>query len=362
MGRRISFAYVSLVAVALGGCSIPRGAPSIQALRMADSSTENQTPVVTVARKNVEDINISSRSLDPQWFWPNENGKTDTDQLRAGDKISVTIWDSEPNSLLTSGDQRSVVLPPSKVDKDGAIFLPYAGRVEIAHLHSNDAQKKIQDAVRQRVPAAEVQIDVIAGSQNSVQIVQGVPRPGIYPVADGASHVMAALSQVGGIDPSLRNPVVRLIRGNQTFETQAEDILDGRAADIRLRGGDKLIVTDDPRQFTALGATTSEQMVPFDRDEISAIEAIAMANGLSDSSADPKSVLILRTNTGSLGKLQEDVIYAIDLTSPDGLFAARSFLIRNGDTVLATESPLSSTRTILLLIASMAGISNALAR
>lgn len=50
------------------------------------------------------------------------------------------------------------------------------------------------------------------------------------------------------------------------------------------------------------------------------------------------------------------MVFAFDLTSADGLFAARKFEIEPGDTVLATESPVNNARTILGLVGTTFGL------
>jgi polysaccharide export outer membrane protein len=43
--------------------------------------------------------------------------------------------------------------------------------------------------------------------------------------------------------------------------------------------------------------------------------------------------------------------YLVDLTSPEGMFAARDFVIRDEDTVYITEAPLASWGRVLALAA-----------
>ena len=49
------------------------------------------------------------------------------------------------------------------------------------------------------------------------------------------------------------------------------------------------------------------------------------------------------------------MIFSLDLTTADGLFAARNFLINPNDTVLATESPVVAVRTVLSLFGAALG-------
>ena len=72
-----------------------------------------------------------------------------------------------------------------------------------------------------------------------------------------------------------------------------------------------------------------------------------MVGGLSSQLADPTGVFVLRDEPESvasqvLGKPiygTQRMAYVLDLTRPNGLFLARDFLIRDGDTVYVTEAP-----------------------
>ena len=53
----------------------------------------------------------------------------------------------------------------------------------------------------------------------------------------------------------------------------------------------------------------------------------------------------------------QQVVFTLDLTSADGLFAARKFQIQPDDTVLATESPITSAQTVFGLVGAVLGVS-----
>ena len=108
------------------------------------------------------------------------------------------------------------------------------------------------------------------------------------------------------------------------------------------------MVERDSRSFTALGATGSQNRVPFETQTLSAIEALASVGGLNTNWADPTGVFVLRNEPAEIANqvlgrndLQGDqrMIYVLDLTQPTGMFEARDFLVRDGDTVLVTEAP-----------------------
>jgi polysaccharide export outer membrane protein len=344
-------------ALILQGCSLPQGAEEAQKSGIA---------VVHVARANVASIN-SWRSSDPQdksHSWPGAAGAAASGAIAAGDNLGIRIWDNDPNALMSGVDSKATDLGTLRVASDGTVTLPYAGRIKVAGLSEEAALERLREELRKQQPTAEAQITISAGRLNSVAVVGGVSNPGSYAVTAGGMPILSVIATSGGIHPSIKYPMVRLMRGSRIYETRAEDLLRGRAADVMLRGGDRVAVVDDQRNFTMLGATGAEQVIAFDRDRLTALQALAKSGGLASSRADLRGVLVLRDyaaqKVGSDGPAAPSVVYALDLTSADGLFAARKFDIRPGDTVLATESPVVSARTIFGLMGSVFGINNQL--
>jgi polysaccharide biosynthesis/export protein len=88
--------------------------------------------------------------------------------------------------------------------------------------------------------------------------------------------------------------------------------------------------------------------VPFETQTLSAIEAIAQVGGLSTAAADPTGVFVFRNEPAEIANMvlgrgdlagDQRMVYVLDLTQPTGMFEARDFLIRDGDTVYVTEAP-----------------------
>jgi polysaccharide export outer membrane protein len=107
------------------------------------------------------------------------------------------------------------------------------------------------------------------------------------------------------------------------------------------------VVEEDSRKFTALGATGAPGLVPFESETLSAIEAIATVGGLQ-TRGRPDRRLRLPQRTGRRSPMpcwaatiwgDQRMVYVLDLTQPNGMFEARDFLIRDGDTVYVTEAP-----------------------
>lgn len=278
------------------------------------------------------------------------------------------IWDSQENSLLTPIEQKSVDISGLIVSPSGAIYVPYVEDVVVSGMTPDEARAQVQSRLEQIVPSAQVQLLMEAGQRNSVDVVRGVAQPGNYPLPGRNYTILSLISAAGGVSPEMRNPVVRLIRDGKTYEIRAEALFSDASENIVLRGDDKVIVEEDDRYFISIGATQAEELVYFEKEEISALEAVSIVGGLSDYSADPQGVFILREYTPSQlrtdgqGPSRERVVFTLDLTSADGLFAARNFEINPKDTVLATESPVAVARTVFDILGSIVGINNQVQR
>lgn len=366
MRHYIKLAILCMSCLSVTGCSIPRGAALSSEILKEQDSPNPSYQVVPVTRARVAEVSSwPETGWSGTYAWMSAQRGPKSPLIRAGDKLNLAIWDSQQNSLLTATTAKQAALPGLTVSPEGTIFIPYLGEIEVHNLTPWAARKKIQDALEPIVPSAQVQLSLEMGQQNSVDLVSGVPRPGSYPLPDRSYTLLSLLAQGGGLSPSLRNPVVRVIRAGRSYEIRADRLMSDPALNITLRGDDKVLVEEDNRYFTALGATGREELVYFNRDHITTLEALSMIGGLNDGRANLKSVLVLRDyprkalRLNGKGPEQPQVVFTFDLTSADGLFAARQFSIHPQDTVFATEAVVSSARTVLGLIGSVVGVSNA---
>ena len=284
--------------------------------------------------------------------------------IAPGDTVSVVIWDNEENGLLTSATERSVSMPDLRVSSGGRIFLPYVDEVKISGMSPEHAREVIQEKYEAVTPAAQVQLSLVEGRAREVSLVGGVGSPGTFPLPDQDYTVLSLLSAGGGVDDGLENPQIRLHRSGKIYGTSVSRLYDTPSLDTTLRGGDKVIVQGDSRYFLSLGATGTEARHVFPKDHLTAIEAMSIIGGVSDTRADPKGILVLREYPAKYvdplkaGPPNARMVFTIDLTTADGLFSAGQFRIQPGDLVYGTESPVTQARTIFGLIGSAFGVVN----
>lgn len=351
----------------LAGCGLPAGAP-IQSQVLSQANAEDPDfAVVEVTRETVTDIaHWPPTGWGGSYRWLQAGGGGNASVIRPGDRIDLVIWDNQENSLLTTPNAKSTAMAGLEVAADGTIFVPYVGDVVINGLTPDRARAEVQKEVERIAPAAQVQLAAKPGEKNTVDLVRGVARPGPVALPSRNFTILSLISHGGGISQNLRDPLVRLIRGGKTYEIRADDLLADPRRNIVMRGGDKVVVDEDDRYFVASGAT-GDSVVYFGKEHLTAIEAISMSGGLMETRADPKGLLVLRDyparavrKDGVKGPKMQQVVFSFDLTSADGLFAARAFEINPGDLLLATEAPMVGVGEAISLVSSAVGLKNRL--
>lgn len=369
---RLTLLPVFGLAVLLAACvSGPRGA-GLQSEVLANSTAAGRSAVKDALPGEfaVEEItrtslgryaNWPARSQGRSYSWPKGSGGQ-AKTVNAGDVVSISVWVSEDNSLLTAPGQRVVELPPMTVSPAGNVFLPYVGQIDIGNQSQESARSEIEAAYAKVAPSAQVQLRSVEGRQSSASVVSGVAKPGSYPLSDSGVTVLDMIALAGGVPETVKNPQVRLQRGDTTHGISLDRIMDDTALNIGVRGGDRLFVETDERYFLSLGAAGTRAQHSFPQDRLSALDAISIIGGLAPTRADAQGVLVLRAydpgdvRADGSGPRHARTIFTIDLTSADGLFSAGEFQIQPGDLIYVTESPLIGTKNVLGLIGSIFGL------
>lgn len=367
MHKYLKLLATFMVLITVSACTLPRGA-AVQGEVIRNQDDESAAfSVVPVKATNIDQLSqwpATGWAGHYHWFSGTSGPKSNI--IRAGDLIDLVIWDNQPSSLLTSETEKSVQINDLRVSPNGTIFVPYINEVPVGGRTPERAREMIEERLEIVVPDAQVQLSLTPGADNSVNAVRGFSSPGTYPLPSRDFSVLSLISQAGGIDPDLENPLVRISRAGTNYEIRADTLLQRASANVVLRGGDQVSVEEDSRYFVALGSTGTETIVPFSQEHITAIEALALLGGIDDARANPKGILILReysqknVRSDDSGPTKRQVVFTIDLTSAEDIFAARKFQINPQDLVMATESPINSVRTVFGLIGSVVGVGNAI--
>jgi len=365
MYKQLSVVFKMLTtAMVVASCTLPRGA-ALQSEVLSKSNVEStEFAVYEITKPFIPIVSKWPANNGKSYNWINHHHSNATAKILPGDTINLTIWDSEENSLLTSVQQKVVEIENVVVSRDGTVFVPYLDRVSVAGMTDEAAREKIQTQLSRIIPSAQLQLTTIAGTNRSVSLVSGVANPGSYVIDSTHFTILNLISLGGGPSADLRNPRVKLVRAGRTYNTSLSEIYDNPNFDIVLKGGDKVLLQSDNRYFRALGATGNESIISFEKNSVSALDALSLVGGLTDNRANPKGILIMREYPKSavrhdgLGPKNTRSVFVIDLTRADGIFSAGKFQINSEDTVLVTESPITAIRTVFGVIGSVFGVAN----
>ena len=352
----------------LAACALPRGAPILTevAKTSSEQAEAENISVVPITRESAARIKSWPQTgWSGQYSWLARQKGPASNVLRVGDALNLTIWDNAENSLIIGQDQRSTDVARVEIEPNGTVFVPYVDEVRVVGLTAGEARKLIQDKMTMIAPSAQVQLEHVEGVANSVDLVSGVAMPGPKALPNRNFSILSLISLGGGISPSIKNPIVRLVRDGRTYEIPAAALFADPEKNVIVRGGDQIMIDEDRRFFVALGATAREELVFFDKEKISGIEAVSMLGGVNDSRANPAGLLVMREYAKSQlrsdgkGPEKQYVVFTMDMTSADGIFGARNFHIHPGDTVMATESAVKPAQSLMALVGSVFGLSNA---
>jgi len=354
---------VALVAAlsATASCSwLPRSGPNKQEI-FAGSVLREGDAFILVVNDRVNQVASVTPALGFAAGFRNA-GELGSDTIRPGDVLGLTIWENVDDGLLVPQGQNATVLEEVQVDGAGFIFIPYAGRIRAADNTPEGIRRIISERLASETPDPQVQVRRLAGDGATVSIVGAVGGQGVYPIERPTRTLASMLAAAGGVSIPPEIAQVTVVRGNHTGRIWFQDLYDHPGHDIALRGGDRIFVEQDTRSFTALGATGTQTRVPFESQTISAIEAIAQVGGLTPNLADPTGVFVFRNEPEEIAEQlvgqdvvgAQRVVYVLDLTSPNGMFMARDFAIRDQDTLYVTEAPITQfNKTISALLGSL---------
>ncbi len=343
-GARAASLIVVLAIVT--GCGLPRTGPTKSEIFSGAVQRQGDSFIV-----EVDDRVTRATSVAPALGFGSgfaNAGVVGSDTIQPGDVLSLQIWENVDDGLLVATGTPNTVLEEVQVDGQGFIFVPYAGRVQAAGNTPEALRQLITERLSEQTPDPQVTVTRTAGDGATVSIAGAVGAQGVYAIERPTRTLTAMLARAGGVSVEPEIAQVKVIRGSHTGTIWFNDLFRNPGADIALRPGDRILVEADTRAYTALGATGVQRRVPFETQQLTALEAIAQVGGLAASAADPTGIFVFRNEPEPVARQvlgREDLIgdqrmvYLLDLSRPNGVFLARDFVIRDGDTVYVTEAP-----------------------
>lgn len=334
-----------LTAFALQGCTLPRAAPTLREIQGARTGTGVRVVPVTA------ELAFAGREPEQASFPAIMQGlaETDFDKLGPGDKIDVTVWERDGLGVFPATASGAADLGEIAIDREGMIYLPYAGAMSAAGLTASQLHEEIARKLKSVVIGPQVGVRLIERRSLIVTVQGDVAKPGAVPIDHGTQRLSGLL---GLVAPNQQNPeqlAVTVRRGSLTGTVRLSDIYRDPAQDIALQGGDSIIVHAIVQHVAILGAAGQQGRILLSKRNFSVIDALGEARGLADSSADPRAVFLLRASppTAGTGAADGPVIYQFDMRRPADVFLAHRFAVHDEDALLISDAPFTQVQKLL---------------
>ena len=359
-------ALLTAVAV-LSSCGLPKVGPNKREIYAGSVQREGDAFIVAVNDRVTRATAVTPALGFSQAFI--NAGQIGSDTINPGDTLGLTIWENVDDGLLAAQGINATTLEEVQVDGSGFIFVPYAGRIRAAGNSPEAIRRIITQRLSEQTPDPQVQVRRLAGDGATVSLIGSVGAQGVYAIERPTRTLSTMLARAGGVSIVPEITQITVLRGGQTGRIWFEDLYNHPELDIALRGGDRILVEEDKRSFVALGATGAQRKVPFETQNLSALEGIAQVGGLNAGTADPTGVFVFRNEPQAVAEqvlgrtdLQgaQRMVYVLDLTKPNGMFMARDFVIRDRDTIYVTEAPFTQWSKVISSITGSANSVNGL--
>ena len=277
--------------------------------------------------------------------------------------------------------RRAAVIPDQKVGADGAISVPYAGRVPAAGRLAEEVQHTIEARLAEKALGPQALVIVKKSEANAVTVLvsdageisqrhntgqtQNETRSGDLtsptprasatvakvPLPIGGERLLQLIAAAGGTKAPVHETFVRLSRGEVTATIPMEQLVEDPTENIYAQPGDALTLVQVPQTFSVFGATGRNAEIPFDARNITLGEALAKAQGLRDDLAKPEGVFLFRYEPNSVVRALDQpisatsregvspVVYRFNLHDGKAYLLAQQFPVHDKDVIFVANAP-----------------------
>jgi len=285
-----------------------------------------------------------------------------TDMIGPGDVLVISIYEvgvslfggAQSSAAATDFDPSVKVqtLPPSRVNDDGDILVPYAGRLHVVGKTISEVQEQIRRSLRGLTQDPQVLITPREVITNSIIVSGEVSKPGRLVLQTNRETLSDVVALAGGYRGKASELELRVFRGQRTAEMRLSELLDNPALDVRAYPGDRVVLINDPRSFSVLGASGRIDQIAFTRSAASLAEAIAMAGGTNPSLGDPAAIFVFRYVTDTEGRVRP-VVYHINMMRAGSYFLAQKFVMRDKDILYFGNAGANQPSKLIQLISQL---------
>ncbi|HYZ40638.1 MAG TPA: polysaccharide biosynthesis/export family protein [Stellaceae bacterium] len=247
--------------------------------------------------------------------------------------------------------RRPAIIPDQQVGTDGAISVPYAGRIAVAGRSPQDVQEAIQSRLATKALQPQALVLIKKSAANSVTVTGEMVAGARVPLSPGGDRLLQVIAAAGGAKAPLHETFVRLSRRGITATMPLRRLVSDPAEDIYAQPGDVLTLVRAPQTFTVFGATGRNAEIPFGAEGITVSEALGKSHGLRDDLAKPEGVFLFRYEADSVIRALgqplatwseggvSPIVYRFNLRAGDDYLLAQEFPVHDKDVIFVADAP-----------------------
>ena len=236
------------------------------------------------------------------------------------------------------------------VGPDGAITIPYAGRVKAVGKSPDELGRRIEKLLGPLALEPQVLVSVTRSPAHAVTVAGEAIDAARVPLSPGGTRLLGVIAAAGGPKAPVHEIFVRLSRGGITATIPLTTLVADPDQNIFARPGDVLTLQRRPQTLAVFGEAGKNTTVTFATERMTLSEALAKAGGLRDDRADPRAVFLMRYEpvkvVRALGQpVAADapvglspIVYRLDLSEAGSFLLAKRFPVQDRDIIFVAQA------------------------
>jgi polysaccharide biosynthesis/export protein len=360
-----------VAAAGLVGCaSVPTAGPTVSQVMDQAAKQPRHFDLVEIDSRVVSALASRPRASLSNRIEPDDKPPSPT--IGIGDTVAVSIWQASNGQVFAAPNGPgqlggNLTIPDQMVGADGAITVPYAGRVPVADRTPLQVQQTIEQRLAEQVVQPQVVVTVTKAVSNSATVFGDQATAARVPLSAAGDRLLDVIAVAGGSKSPFYDTSIRLTRNGQTATIPVAALISDPQADIFAWPGDVITMVQTPETFSVFGATSNNTQVSFGAERLDLAQAIAKAGGLQDQRADPEGVFLLRFEPPAVIRAlgvpylanepggNSPVLYHLNLRQVNGYFLAERFAMENNDLIYVANAPMTEVQKFFTLVSTITG-------
>ncbi|PZU56379.1 MAG: capsule biosynthesis protein [Sphingobium sp.] len=352
--------YLTLLAGLAGCATLPSSGPTGgQIAQSAAAPKDGTAPIQVVPINTIADVpgaDTVATGLLPDLTPP------PTDMIGPGDVLDINIYEAGVALFAGAGGSSGGMsqnpgvqvqkLPPTRVDDLGDITIPYAGTLHVAGITTGEVEAMIRNSLARLSQNPQVIVTMNQAITNSIIVGGEVAKPGRLVLQTNRETLSDVIALAGGYRGNTKDLLLRIVRGGQSVDVRVNDLVDNPKLDVRAYPGDRLMLINNPRTYSVLGAPGRVEQVPFSRSSVSLAEAVATAGGVNPGIGNPAAIFVFRYVRDEQGN-EVPKVYHLNMMKTPSYFLAQRFVMQDKDVLYFGNAAANQPSKLIQLISQL---------